>query len=233
MRVAAFDIWGDYAHFRKIYTTTSPLTYSIPPRTALAGLIAAILGLGKDEYLYMMGKDKASIGVGLNSPVKKIRIAENLIDTEVGKGMNLIKQRTQIRFEMLREPRFRVYFSHVDTELHERLVGLLREHKCVYTPCLGLSELLAGFSFKGECEGEVDHPLEPVKISSAIQEKDITKITFENGLQYVTETLPLDMAPDRTVLEYGSILFERNAIEPLLQVRECIKLEGDRRVAFL
>jgi CRISPR-associated protein Cas5h len=48
-KVLVFDIWSDYAHFRRGYTTTSPLTYPFPTRTALTGIVAAILGLEIDQ----------------------------------------------------------------------------------------------------------------------------------------------------------------------------------------
>ena len=101
--VLVFDVWGEYAHFRKYYTTTSPLTFSIPPRTALCGLIAGIIGLDKNEYLKHFTKDKADITVRIISPTKKVRIAENLIDTESIRTFNKIKTRTQIRFEFLND----------------------------------------------------------------------------------------------------------------------------------
>lgn len=47
-KMLVFDVWGDYAHFRRFYTTTSPLSFPIPPRTALCGLIGAIIGLEKE-----------------------------------------------------------------------------------------------------------------------------------------------------------------------------------------
>ena len=43
-----FDIRGEYGHFRKYNTTTSPLTYSIPTRTAIAGILGAILGMERE-----------------------------------------------------------------------------------------------------------------------------------------------------------------------------------------
>lgn len=47
MKVLAFDIWADYAHFRKFYTTTSPLTFSFPPPPTIAGILGAIYGTEK------------------------------------------------------------------------------------------------------------------------------------------------------------------------------------------
>ena len=46
--ILIFDISSEYGHFRKFNTTTSPLTYSIPTRTAVVGIIGAILGLERE-----------------------------------------------------------------------------------------------------------------------------------------------------------------------------------------
>jgi CRISPR-associated Cas5-like protein len=63
-RVLVFEVWGEYGHFRKHYTTTSPLTFSIPSRTALTGLLGAIIGLSKEEYLGHFRCKQAQIGYG-------------------------------------------------------------------------------------------------------------------------------------------------------------------------
>ena len=47
MKVLVFDIWADYGHFRKFYTTTSPLTFSFPAPSTIAGILGAIYGAGK------------------------------------------------------------------------------------------------------------------------------------------------------------------------------------------
>lgn len=49
--ILVFDLWGDLGHFKKPYTTTSPLSYAFPPRPTVAGIISAIVGLKKEEYL--------------------------------------------------------------------------------------------------------------------------------------------------------------------------------------
>ncbi|WP_231717005.1 CRISPR-associated protein Cas5 [Desulfosarcina ovata] len=49
-RVLAFKLWGDYGHFRKYYTTTSPLTFEFPPPTSVVGIVSAIIGLDKEQY---------------------------------------------------------------------------------------------------------------------------------------------------------------------------------------
>ena len=47
MKVLVFDIYGDLAHFRKFYTTSSPLTFPFPPPSTIKGMLGAIIGVDK------------------------------------------------------------------------------------------------------------------------------------------------------------------------------------------
>ncbi|MEN6517188.1 MAG: type I-B CRISPR-associated protein Cas5b [Methanospirillum sp.] len=232
-RILAFDLWGEYAHFRKYYTTTSPLTYSFPPRTALCGLMGAILGLSKETYLSHFLKDRATLGVALLSPVKKVHFSENLIDTDPGRPMNLIKNHTRIRIEFLKDPRYRVYFSHADPELYERARDLIDRHQCVYTPCLGLSEHIANFSFVGEYRAaRVDDPGK-IEIRTVVPDNHIREIAFASGAEYMTETMPNEMLPDRTVTEYRAMLFERRGRPIRASLSECWRLDDGSAISIL
>jgi len=233
-RVLAFDLWGDYAHFRKHYTTTSPLTFSIPPRTTLCGLIAAIIGLDKTEYLHHFSDKDASIAVQLLKEVKKITLAENLIDTKkAGKMMNKIKQRTQIRFEMLKNPKYRVFFHHQDASIYLKLKEMLKNHQTVYTPCLGLSELLANFKYVDEYSGETVKVESATEILTALPKKNLIKLSFQDDYEYLSETMPRNMLPDRTVTEYASVIFERKTRSLKARVNQFIRLENDEAITFL
>ncbi len=212
--VVIFDVWGDYAHFRRFYTTTSPLTFPIPPRTALCGLIGAIIGLEKDnnEYLrYLSANSGADIGLRLLSPVKKMLIAENLIHTKEAKGpgMNLITSRTQINYEFLKNPRYRIYFHHDDEDIHLQLRENLSHHRSVYTPCLGLSENIANFSFGGEFMAKPETSTDHVPIHSVLPTEKVLDADFEIAGEYFSIKVPFELDTDRIVKKYGNILFER------------------------
>ena len=217
-RVLVFDVWGNYAHFRRFYTTTSPLTFPIPPRTALCGLIGAIVGLEKEnnEYLKYFSKDSAFIGLRLLAPVKKVMIAENLIHTKNAKGigMNLISERCQIGVEFIREPRYRIYFYHKDKVIYNDLKEKLKYHKSVYTPCFGLSENIANFEFIDEFETEVNLPAdEYIEVHSVLSTENIASqggINFNVPGEYFSIRLPVEMTTERIVTKYSDILFERN-----------------------
>lgn len=232
--VLAFDIWGQYGHFKKIYTTTSPLTYSIPPRTALTGLIGAILGLDKNYYLNYFSKSQAEIAVRVLKPVKKVTISENLIDTKTaGPMMNKIKQRTQIRVEMLKDPKYRIYLRHSDPALMESLTRLLEEHKTVYTPCLGLSEHIANFSLLGLYRAEINQDDGLNRVCTAIPERKIREMDFETDYEYVQESLPNEMNPERVVTEYTSVILEQKARAINASVEDLVRLENGDNIVFL
>lgn len=214
--VIVFDVWGGYAHFRKFYTTTSPLSFSIPPRTALCGLLGAIIGLEKEnnQYLKHFTIDQLSIAIKIINPIKKTMVAQNLIDTKnaLGPGMNLITQRTQINFEYIKSPKYRIYFAHKDEELFQKLKNNLREHKSVYTPVLGLSENIADFKYIGDYKALSESSNNYVLINSvvplALINVDEQKI-FDYESEYFTERLPLEMTNERVVTKFDDILFER------------------------
>ena len=232
-KVLVFDIWGEYAHFRKYYTTTSPLSYSIPPRTVVTGFIGAILGLGKEKYLKHFTKKQAFIAVRLLNPVKKVRISENLIDTENVKRMHLIKNRTQIRFEFIKDPKYRLYFYHTDEGLYALTKNLLADHKSIYTPYLGISEHIANFEFIGEINTQKRFSEDFVEVDSAIPEDPTNKIGFETNLEYFSETMPIEMDFDRTVVEYKNIMFERNGHRIKAKLKEFWELDNGERIVFM
>lgn len=226
-----FDVWADYAHFKKYYTTSSPLTFSIPPRTALIGLISGIIGLGKEDYLEIMKKDKAKIAVCIINPVKKIRVTQNLINTKDGYWIPVKKPRheprTQIRFEYLKEPKFRVYFSHANQDIHILLKQNLENHKSVYTPYLGITECIADFEFVIECS--VDEKLngsEFTDICTILPVSLLHKINLQPGDKYFKERIPTEMLPGRVVTEYKEVLYEIEGKAIKAKVSEALRLSN-------
>jgi len=219
-KIICFDIWGVYAHFRRIYTTTSPLTYSIPPRTAISGMIGAIIGLSKEnnEYLKYFKKEDSKIALRIILPIRKVRIPINLINTKeaMGPGMNIIKTRTQIRFEFLKSPKYRIYFWHKDSCIYERLKKYLINHKSYYTPSLGLSENIANFEYVSESGIEKRDEKGYSSIHSVLP---LDKVSLENGIdiskqdrEYFKERIPIFMNCERIVQKYSDVLFERNGL---------------------
>jgi len=233
-----FDIWSDYAHFKKYYTTTSPLTFSIPPKTSIYGIIGAILGLDKNEYLHYFQPGACQIGIRIRSSIKKTRINLNLIDTKIATKMSRIKTRTQIKTEFLKDISYRIYFQHQNKELYQKLCDYIKAHKSVYSISLGLSENLANFNFVDEYDyKEINDNKEWVDIVTALLIGNFLKrgdIDFnEEGKEYFSDKVALEMKPDREVVNYGQVVYERNGQSIKAKPREYYHLENGEKCFLL
>jgi len=232
-KVLVFDIWGDYAHFRKIETTTSPLTYSFPTGTALAGIIAAILGLGRDSYYELFSKGNVKFAVRILHPIKKTTINLNLIDTSRGFYLWDIKEnpRTIVPCQFIKQPKYRIYIWLSDKERYKELKNHLENHQTIYTLYLGISELIANFSFIGEFDIKAEGVKGEEEIHSIIK-KDKVRMIVEEGKRYALESVPLFMDKDRMVLEYGNMVFETNGKPLKINQGEFYKIGRENVIFF-
>ncbi len=232
--VLAFNLWGDYGHFKKYYTTTSPLTYEFPPPPTVLGIISAIIGLDKESYLEkFIDSSQFRIAVTIERPVKKVRWTQNLIDTK--RHFWKIHNRTQIRTEFLKDPCFKIFFTHKDSEIYDRLKGNLIAHKSRYSISLGLSELLADFEFCGEqpltsLETDDWHHIRSVLPFSAL--KDHQSIDFEEGKEIFKINYPIEMDPDRVVTRREDVIFERQGLPVTCKVKEIFKTREGEEIVF-
>ncbi len=233
MKVLSFLLFGDLAHFRKFYTTSSPLSFPFPPPPTVRGIIGAIMGFSKEEYLQ---KTRGiSVGVSLRSPLKKVRMGLNLIFTKGSSGKfdpTLIPSRkgdinktlrTQIKAEFIKDPLYKIYISGEENFLEE-LAQLLKEHRTYYTISLGLSELLADFKFDGIYEGKSLKMSS--KVDSVVPVRLVREIDLERPQKIGKERVPADMDTDRKVLSYEDVIFNMEGESLFGKFEGLIELEN-------
>lgn len=240
MKIIAIEVKGSYGHFRKFYTTTSPLTFAFPPPSAIAGLLGAILGLDREnnEYLRCFSPEKSLLSLKIVNPIKKVRMGTNLINTKDNKFFTLVKKpnhepRIQVLMEFVKNPKYIFYVHHRDPEVMEKLEAMVSEKKCVYTPCLGLSQLICDFSYIGTFDAILVESNDFLEISTPIKATLLKKINspaeppiiFESGKKYVKELMPIRMRPDRVVEEYSEVIYEETGKSIKARVKEAYKIQ--------
>lgn len=233
----AFRLWGDHAHFKKYYTSTSPLTFEFPPPPTLIGIVSAIIGLDRDSYLSRFQKpDDFRLSVRIDKPVKKVRWSQNLVNTLSKRHFMQIQNRTQIRIEFLKDAAFTVYFSHEDAAIYSELKTHLENHTSVYSISLGLSELLANFEFLGEFDYTICRSDEWIHLDSVLpvsRLRNETAVDFSSGQEIFKVNYPILMEEDRVVTKREDVLFERKGNRIRCMVNEfCETEKGDRIVFF-
>lgn len=244
--VLVFDVGGEYGHFRKFNTTTSPLTYSIPPRTALIGMIGAILGIereigigkfkkGQVPLADLLAPDKADLAVQILNPTSKVMMAFNLLNTKT--SFFNIENRTQIEFELLKNPKFRVFIRWENTALFTQLEEKLSNKHSDFTVSLGLSQHLADVSYVGKyaihkmTENDAHTSvISAVKLNAL---DPLNPIQFNQEFKYISDTMPIYMTSERIVKEYAEVIVEANGKPILVKSDHVFKVEAFGNIQFL
>jgi CRISPR-associated protein Cas5h len=237
-KILIFDISGEYAHFRKYNTTTSPLTYSIPPRTAVSGLLGAIIGIDRFNYIEVFSKKNADIAVQVINPVKKVNMAFNLLDTK--HSFFNIKNRTQIEFELIKDARYRIFFMMNNQELFKQITDNISNNIHHFSPYLGLSQFTAKIDFIDIKTGTENKSKEYIEIISALNLNYCDKnnpVKFDYNLKYSSNTMAISMILDekreRTVTEYADVLIELEGKPILAKTHSYTEIKDFGNVMFL
>ena len=211
MEIISFDVTGKFAHFRKFYANNTALSYFIPPRTTIMGMLGALLGKEKDSYYNSMASDKIRIGIRVLCPLKKSFHRLNLIKI-LGNGDFRGKQgRVQTPFEVVSglniasdEVTYRIYLSFFDKgkSLFDEIKEAFENEDFKYNLTFGTANFAASF-FRYKVYDKSQFDLMPatddyVLIHSAICSSVAKKIGFEKNrkLFIEEELIPSDFVDD-------------------------------------
>lgn len=155
----SFTVRSTWGHFKRVGRSVTKQTYRIPPRTTVAGMLAAIVGAERDSYYDVFGADNAAIAITPLSDIRTVNIPTVGLGTDPGQDVtttvgnyysdynityqDTTKDRQLHAYEVLADPAYRIDVALED----EAFYGDLREHlevgTAVYPPSLGKSEYLA------------------------------------------------------------------------------------------
>lgn len=215
MKGICFDIEGQYAHFRKFYTNSSSLSYSIPPRTTIEGLIAGILGYERDEYYLRLSSEKLCVSVKKNRPTRSMTQTLNYIKATSSLQLIAPNEHTQIPFEIItgmdeNKVSYRIYIASKEDFMDE-LSERMQRGKFVYPPSLGT------VFFQGDIINVQIGEILPqqkegfTKIHSIVPIKAIKNIKF-NEYQLLKEKMPRDFHENRIPKSAQTYLFDQRGL---------------------
>jgi len=219
MDTIIFDLEGELAHFRKFYTNSSSLSYSVPTRTSVMGIIAAILGYEKDSYYEIFSEEKCEIAIEKLTPTKKINQTLNYIKATSPVELRHPKQHTQIPVEIIKAKdgkiKYRIYFFHKDQEIMNKLEQKLKNRDTEYPIYLGAAPFLAKINFVDRVNFESKNTEDYVKIKSIIRAEQIEdiKLDFEKNIP-LKEKMPYGFRKGRIPKQAVSYVMDENC-EPI------------------
>jgi CRISPR-associated protein Cas5h len=249
-KLLVFDIGSSFGYFRKTFTTTNALTHAIIPRSAIEGLVGAILGLSRNDYPEKLKASK--IAIQIMSPVRKLNmqymhvnpdwwpnISYYLKSKTPSKNLTDIKMSVPASVELLVNPRYRIYLDNPDIDT--KLTDYLNDKQAYYTPYLGTSSMICyikyidKFEYKSIAYNDSNNYI-PVHSVIAF-EKRIPKIKLQKDLQFaIEEGLPIHIDNQRK--SYGSYKVIYSPEAQFLQVIDkdifAVNMEGEiTNVKFL
>lgn len=239
VKVVVFEYRGRFAHFLRAEANANALSYPVPPRTVLLGIVGAVLGMAKDEPQAAIGN--ANLAVSGRVP-RRFWHKANLrkaLPTSLGysvkrteKGTSKDEKNTQIPQEWLWRPSFRVFASLPDT-FHDDFAARIRDRQWHFCPSLGLSEMIADLNWIA------DHyatalPLDKHPVASVVpfnRCKIDTSAACEQGLAIQSLRMPRTVTNDR-VFSHAAYRLERDG-RPIPATTDAAWQIGDDVVMFL
>lgn len=249
MDIFSFHLKGKMAHFRRFYSNSSALTYTIPPRTTVCGIVAGLMGYERDSYYEEFSLENCNITVSLNSQIKKIMQKMNLLMIKGTNDLNGSKENhSQVPTEFLipqnireEEIDYKAWINFKQLNTQKQFENLLLEEKNCYRTnaiscALGLAHNVGRFEYEGIYSGEGCSDKNSVSINSALSVDNITKIDQETDqLSLIVEELPLEFDTKRSLTNNGKkrILFSRTGIPVRLIVKDYIQLETGENICWM
>lgn len=181
LHVVTFRLSGPSGHFARAESATSMLSYPLPPRTVIMGLVGAVLGLPKDMPQQVL--EPCHIAVAGPVPVshwhkaklrkdppellpKTVKTSHSATKGTKQRGRVLMsdihvtghsegaKQRAGlITQEWLWKPDYRVWVA-LPGPYQQALSDRIRERRWHFQPSLGLSEMMADLEYLGDSLAE-------------------------------------------------------------------------------
>lgn len=149
--IVEIEISGRFAHFRRFYANASPLTYDLPPRTALAGLIGAIMGWDEAACLEKTDITRCAIAAGIapieaHKPIQKVMFPVLYRFNFSKEGIP--KESSRANYELLYKPRYRIFVSFEEKDVLDEFRKRCTQRRFVYEPYLGTASFPAYIEFE-------------------------------------------------------------------------------------
>lgn len=241
MELISFQLSGRFAHFLRAEASSNALSYPIPPRTVILGILGAILGLPKDKP--QVDLEPANIAISGKLPkthwhrvkLRKdppVSLPRLIRKTQKASKNTTPEKATLVLQEWLFEPSYTIWVS-IPEPYHGKLQSRLRDRRWHFTPSLGLSEMMANIEYldSGEClplsRGTYD-------IQSAFQQKTVTFETdqiFKKELVICSLQMPRSVTTER-VFSHCAYFVERDAKAIPGETEQAYKID-DKVVMFL
>jgi len=244
MEIISIDISGKFAHFRKFYANNTALSYFIPPRTTIMGMLAALLGMEKDSYYQAMASDKIRLGIRILCPLKKSFHRLNLLKILGSSDFRGRQGRVQTPFEIVSgssmgkdDVKYRIYISFFEEgkDVFEELKNALKGQNFTYNLTMGTANFSANvvqFQLHEKEHISIETPTaDYLTVHSAICTERVERIGFQKNQKLLVEEelIPVDFKENnnRELAKIRRVIYSINKEPmPVILKSDYFKIKG-------
>jgi CRISPR-associated protein Cas5h len=202
LSIVSFDLEGDFAAFKDPSVTTNQTVTVIPSKSALIGLLGALLGVKRSnsfDTLYSEGYldllMHTVVGIQVNSPVAKCTFFTN--------HRSLKEDKTKpYKTELLINPKYTIYVKST-TEVNQSLLNRLKDNQFVFSPTLGHAYCPARIPRFREIIGVKEVKPEDMYVSTVLLDEVVESRTRTSGITFDSISgFPLKVIVERHLHHY-------------------------------
>jgi len=253
--ILSFKLYGRFAHFRKFYTNASSLSYLVPPRTVIIGILGSLLKLPRDSYYEIFNENYCKISVAIveGTIIKKMTQSINMLHDSYFKYLSqgrgkFISIHSQCKLELLySEPgcpiEYIVYLSMPPgDEYYRQLEQNIRSSVPGYGIYLGQRQFRANIEFMNRyAEKDIQVIGEAEMLDSICLHENVINFFDNNDVNIVIEQIPVHMKketiekakiqPGREPVSIKRVLFEKTGKRLYGKFKNCLKV-ADKVISF-
>ncbi len=237
-----FKLSGKFAHFRKFYTNASSLSYLIPPRTVIIGLISSILKIPRDEYYDIFNEEnlKVSVCIPKNLEIRKQTQSLNYLHNKyfnlIAKGTGTA-QHSQCKLELLMFPLDRniEYIIYIGCDHQNEIINKLEE-KLIEND-LGYGVYFGQRQFKADVEfidsfknSDINFIEKSQFLDSVCSEDNFIDCNFSSEINILAEQMPIHFKQIKSGKKAGR---EPITIKKVFFEKKGRRMEGEFRNCYL
>lgn len=241
------------AHFRKYYSNSSALSYFIPPRTTVVGILAGLLGKERDTYYDEFSLGKCQIALATQAPIKKcIQKLNLLMIKKENKAFNgSAEYPSQTATELIIPQNlqkgyidYQIWVTHEDDKIINNLENLIRKEFVGYfskgiSVALGTAYNLGWLERGHILEGKDVKETSPIEIDSVIPQNYCGEIfiegTADGQYRLIKEEVPLEFDNDRKITSrgLGNMIINLTGQPVKAKVDSFVRLEDGKNIMWM
>ncbi|MEM2099075.1 MAG: CRISPR-associated protein Cas5 [Candidatus Bathyarchaeia archaeon] len=226
MQLISFSVEGDFAAFRDPSVTANQTVSLIPPKSAIIGMIGAIIGLRRSHSIFTDIYSKEYVNL-LEATCVGVKVTKTpLKQTFYTNHRSLKEPKTKpFKTELLLSPGY-IFYVATSENIQTELLKRIEEYNFVFSPTLGHAYCPAKIS-NIKCLNATEIEPENIKVSTVILDEVMEVNTLNSGVN-INLDIYQEVAIERLLYHY----VRHNTLQRVV-LRHLIPLPTDNGPSYI